>query len=624
MLTREEEIELAQLEAEEAQYLQKKEAEKEGFASQVLGHAGRTAAGAVGGIGDLATALVNVPSILATGKSIIPSAGAALKDKYDTLTEGRYAPTSLPGKISQSLVELIVGGGALRKAATKGAHLAHPVLQSTINFIQKLTKPTAANLGAATGATTTAHLAHELAPDSERIPLIAGMVGGFLGGGAGRKLEYSKQLAKNVKNVFGEGESGAIPWRDLRRDAALRSEYGPTVEAQLPLYYGLEEGFLGKPQMSEVGSLASQSAQRYTDRMHKKFNKSYGEIKNRLDKTLSKAPSQERQVSLSGPIHLLLDRYKEASLDPITAKTYLNGPLGRELAHLLGVERLTPKQVHHLQASKSNRLNRTVDYETADRLRKDLDERIKSREWSQVGGKAGTLKELRHELMEEYSKFVKDVNPKVHKRLQETNTEFSHHMEKEAPWVEDIRSRSHHLGDTASRALRDVGTTAEDVARLYRDLNPGEAKTITDYLLRDLGEKEGKISSRKLTRSLEDLQGKEFFDVLKRAMNPEEFQKVQSLMKAQSNLEAIRGEPKGLADISQTTGGLTRKARAKKMLVKNIIGSGLNKPEGMVETIKYLENYKPKELDLSALVDLPEKAPHSTRAVISALSGLKP
>ena len=477
--------------------------------------------------------------------------------------------------------------------------------------------------------------------------ILGGLAGGLAGGAASGTVPALTKGAVNIAKDPTLVANALKDLSDLRIHAALRKTKGlaNTVIDVMPKLHGFGRSNkkVRKDRQETIGRIGIKSAENYMKRVTPEFKKEYGKINSQFKDLIGKQhdaqafaniPGEEPsklinpQVSLGEPIAKLIDRLEVALKDPATSENFLKGPLGQVLADLMGIpgelteakikEAFTPPAKKPPTIIEStlvdpitnkpyqykvpppptkpwiNPMKRTVDYDTAHRLKQDLDERLSSNQWHQVGGHAPTIRELRGDIANEYVNTFQKYSPELGKRLRKVDKKYGSHMDYDAPWVEGLRAAKGHVGKAANVALKDVQGergTGEHLGRLFRDIGPKEKKIVSDYILRDLGKHKGNFHVRNFEHNFGNLkEGAQ--EKLRKNTSPETWESAKKMIKRTESLRKIRQEERGLADVAGSTQAIGKWNTFKKQLWQkalNAIGTGVETPDGVARALEILD-----------------------------------
>ncbi len=469
---------------------------------RTAGLAGRVVAGLPGDILDIPLGIENLrkwgtSKISGGTPEYYPSAGEKIrKELYDPLTKHKFVPQ---GKGEEWLSEI---GGALLpmgplsaagKAISKGAPRVG-------KFIQGVFKPSAANLtGTATGVVGARTLA-ELDPESAAAPLVGGLLGGTLGNVAGHTAAgAARAVAQNAKKI-GSGLA------NMRTNAIVRDMgLGKKVEELIPYYYGAAD----QPHISmgETGKKIGTAATRERAKRKEYFKKEYGDIESEFGK---QAKPEQRMVSVKEATDWIRDHMVSsgASKDVATRKNFMNGPYGKWLADLLGVDkkRISSQELAHLVQKSPESFSRSMDIDALVNLRRNLDSSIKTNEWKHVGGDKEGLTAFRGVLENMRENAVKNVSPELHGKLKKTNAEYKSYLDTYAPALNRIKDAENHAGKTYKAATTDLNTTGEDLTRVFDMLDPKDKAQFANRIVEDFTRTPNGPSSRQFKNKIGDLQ----------------------------------------------------------------------------------------------------------------------
>jgi hypothetical protein len=161
----------------------------------LIGNLGRGAAKGIGAVPDIAALPYNIIQSY-RGKEGIPSASEKLGDLYDLVTQGKYQPTNLPGRIAQGGGEFLTGGLGIGKAA--GA-----ISKKAAKYLEPKTDLDVASLISAGGGS---ELGRELSNESPYGALAGGLLGGVVPGVATSlvgALKPNRSGVETFENIAG-------------------------------------------------------------------------------------------------------------------------------------------------------------------------------------------------------------------------------------------------------------------------------------------------------------------------------------------------------------------------------------------------------------------------------------
>lgn len=539
-------------------------------AKRYVGHGVRTVVGGGADLLDIPRIPVNITRYI-TGQEIPESFGEQARRKFDAMTDKKYRPLTETGELADSVASGLLGMGGIGgvgKAINMTGKLA-----KTGKFLEQGNKYTASNIGGTAAAIAAAHELAKKNPDHPIVNILASILASGAGSIGGH---VARHPVATTRSLYKRGQTG-------RLHAALRhQEFGQGVEEALPSYFGLGKDVAEIP-YPVVGELGKKAATNLEAKKSAHFEQAYGGIHGEFNK-LAADPSQ-RMVDVRPVVDFIAEKYfQEYAKHPRTQEIFFNGPLGRELAGVLGIpqSKLTPQMMHgldHIPPAYT-----LMDVDSAFTLRKNLDGLIKSKEWLHVGADKEGLTHIRGLLDDARVLAYEKVHPELAKRLKSTNADYKHFLENDAQYINRINDKKGSHSGIYEQATADLTKEGKDLAYTLEELAPDEKATFLKRVLWDLGKHEGDVKSNLLLGRFNSLE-KNVRESIFKSLPEKEANELSNLLNAQKGYKKVLREPQNVADTVIRQHAIGKESHIITQKVRKLFTKGLQNDEGKRKAI---------------------------------------